>query len=486
MSEAKSVDRKRLDAVMRKVFRTFGHLENLRGVDVGFKWRSGHPTETICVRVHVERKVPVDELEPTDVLPREFEGAPIDLIDGAYRIAQANGSPRHDVKLSHVVGGISCGRIDGNVGTIGAVVIDNLSGRPCVLSNWHVLAGVGARRGDEVLQPGLMDGGDPRFDRIGTLSRWMLDSDGDAAIAELDGNCPWLPTQLSTYLPFGEIRESRLGEVLVKSARSTARTQGRVDGEGIYRLSYEVRPGVVETRDIHGFKLVTRCDGATGNRELSSSGDSGALWQCGETGDVVGLQFARYGSAEPRSEHVLACNMTKIAERLDVRIAGFGDLLASAPASAETRSSDVAMGSGHSALPERLDADAASGIWVAAGSVDVERAVGVDAVTRTDTRKSEPRMFGTRDPRAEFEQFEDVWHRMKCALGQDPGLDRLVIDILPIGAPLEALSDGINGSGAFVGCELRPVSRQDFCLGYTFKAACLRVVEILSEGGQSK
>lgn len=52
---------------------------NVVGVGIGFRRRSGEPTDEPVIVVLVTHKVPRHQLEPEDILPRELEGVPLDV-----------------------------------------------------------------------------------------------------------------------------------------------------------------------------------------------------------------------------------------------------------------------------------------------------------------------------------------------------------------------------------------------------------------------
>ena len=334
-SETKKFSRKLLDAAMRKVYKTYRHRPNFTGADVGYRWDGDEKTDQQVVRVHVTAKLPIAEISDTEVFPPDIDGIPLDVIEGPYKARGASaGEPRNKVPV--LMGGVSVGRLDNTAGTLGAIVIDERTGRPAALSNWHVLAGPNGQRGDAVIQPGRYDGGIAQ-DTVGRLSRWMLDIDGDAAVAELDDVRPWLPIQISSFDAFKGHRKSRLNEVLVKQGRSTNKTSARVDGEGIYRVMYEVQPGHWEARDIEGFKLVPEQDDNADNIEISESGDSGATWYNANDKHAVGLHFAGENDSDPRAERAIACNMSQVLSRLGVRLATYDDIIEMAEAANQPR-----------------------------------------------------------------------------------------------------------------------------------------------------
>lgn len=338
MAKAQKFTRAQLDAAMRKAYWMYHSRSNFTGIDVGYKWEGDSKTEQQVVRIHVTEKRPVSELAETEVFPSEIDGIPLDVIEGPYRASLSLGSPRK--RNPFLMGGLSVGRLDNSAGTLGALVINEESGRPALLSNWHVLAGANAMVGDAILQPGRADGG-MSGDAVAELTRWLLGLDGDAAIAELTGQRPWLPIQFENFATFTGTRNSRLNEVLVKQGRTTGHTSARVDGEGIYRVAYEVRPGQIEPRDIQGFKLVPEQLGNPDDIEVSEGGDSGSVWYNPSDQQAVGLHFAGESVSDPLAERAIACNMPRVLERLEARLATYDDLMTLA---AETEAMMVPQG----------------------------------------------------------------------------------------------------------------------------------------------
>ena len=321
-----------LELTLHQAHQTFGNRANFRGIDIGYRWQNGQPTDDICLRIHVDRKVPTDALMKSQIFPAELNGFQLDVIAATYQPSLEPGTARSAAaRQPYTMGGLSCGRHGEGTGTIGLVVIDRTTGKPGILSNWHVLAGPRARRNDPITQPGGLDGGfDPR-DRIARLKRWLLDRGGDAAYAELLPDQPWLPLQFGTFNKVTKTASAKLGEILTKSGRSGASRQARVDGLGIYRVPYETRPGLYEYRDVEGFRLVPVPEDTEADNCVSSAGDSGAAWVSTDSAAAVGLQFGEQIAADPRHnaapQSAIACNLETVLEKMNLRLAEFTDLM---------------------------------------------------------------------------------------------------------------------------------------------------------------
>lgn len=321
-----------LEKAVEKLWRYYQHRSNVTAADRGYIWHDGKETTDIGLRIHVANKIPKSELESSQIFPTEFEGLPLDVISGDYRSRPTSTEVGGRQTSPMLMGGLSCGPLGRGAGTLGAIVIDEISGKPSILSNWHVLAGPDGFAGAPIMQPATIDGGDPQTDVVAHLGRFILDQDGDAALAPLVGNRPWLPVVSRDYTPLSSIRDSRLGETLKKSGRTTGTTVAKVDGEGLYRVEFEVARGRFETRTIRGFKLVSVEPGNPDNLEISDSGDSGCIWYDEKNDAAVGLHFAGETNQAPGYEHAIACNMSTVSERLGFRMATFDDLLQDASA----------------------------------------------------------------------------------------------------------------------------------------------------------
>ena len=52
---------------------------NVVGVGIGFRQRGREPVGEPAIVVSVTHKVPLAQLDPSDVIPRELEGVPVDI-----------------------------------------------------------------------------------------------------------------------------------------------------------------------------------------------------------------------------------------------------------------------------------------------------------------------------------------------------------------------------------------------------------------------
>jgi len=176
-------------------------LPNVVGVGRGYKATAGVRTSAECIVVLVKQKVPGRVLEAQDMVPAEVRGIPTDVVEvGEIRFlgARVGAADHGEENVSSTVGtptsgscarrlermrparpGVSIGHYQTTAGTFGAVVWDNETGGPFILSCNHVLANATsgrdgrARAGDPIVQPGAADGGTVERDRIAVLERFV-------------------------------------------------------------------------------------------------------------------------------------------------------------------------------------------------------------------------------------------------------------------------------------------------------------------------
>ena len=167
MAEPKrTFSRRPLNAAMKTAMTRFSDRTDLTGFDIGYRWIGGQPTKELCVRVHVAKKIPASDLTEAEILPAQIDGVPLDVIEADYAITLAQ--PPHDQpgRIAFLMGGTPCGRPDEGSGTIGAIVIDNATGEPAILSCWHVLLGGDGNPGDPIVQPGHSNGRSGTYDVV--------------------------------------------------------------------------------------------------------------------------------------------------------------------------------------------------------------------------------------------------------------------------------------------------------------------------------
>jgi endonuclease G len=313
MAETEAVQR-----AYEKALRSFGHRPEVTGVDIGYKYQDGRRGDEVVLRVHLREKLAPGLVDPAQLLPSDIDGIPLDVIQGHYTPSGggvlALAARRH--RRDPVQPGLSISHHLGTAGTIGAIVYDRIDGAPCILSNKHVLAEAAlAEAGDQILQPGRIDGGRRDLDAIARLRRMHLGVRGDAAIAALNLSRQTRTALYGSDIQIRETRRAAVGDLAAKSGRSTGVTDGRVDGVGRFKVKYGFQDQWVE-----GFKLRTQDHANPDNLELTRHGDSGAIWYDPVTQEGLGLHFAGEDDSAPAAEFALACHLDAVLDELLVSL----------------------------------------------------------------------------------------------------------------------------------------------------------------------
>lgn len=322
---------------------------NVTSVGVGYKVKGGKVTDELCIQFTVGQKLETDHLKAEGItaLPTSFTAddgtkVPVDVIARRYQptyeivsdpVAEVKTealTPRQQrrSRLDPIQPGISVSHINGTAGTIGAIVYDNQTGQPYVLSNWHVLHGPGEAIGDTIVQPGPFDDGNVNDNRLGRLVNSHLGLAGDCAIASIEGR-RFSEEVLELGVSPKQAGKVHLNDHVVKSGRTTAVTHGIVQRVGVVvNINYG---GSVGVRAIGGFEIGPNPAKPARNGEVSMGGDSGSIWLVdtdGRDSDVaVGLHFAGETDPDPNAEHAIACNIHSVLRKLDVSFAEKDEVL---------------------------------------------------------------------------------------------------------------------------------------------------------------
>jgi endonuclease G len=199
-------ENEKIESAFQEALRRYGNMSPVTSIVRGFRKVNEGYTDEVVVRITID---PDATSMPEDAFPSDIEGIPLQVersrfkAEIGYRASDSYLRKIEEVsphqKFSQVLyPGISVAHKDITAGTLGCLAIDNEVGEVGILSNWHVLAGAAGRPGDEIVQPGTADGGKVPEHSVATLTRMILDLDGDAAFAKLNGARPWSPAIFST------------------------------------------------------------------------------------------------------------------------------------------------------------------------------------------------------------------------------------------------------------------------------------------------
>jgi hypothetical protein len=293
-------------------------MQNVVGVGVGYKIKGGDQTDDYAVVVMVSRKLPLPALSSQAVLPKNVEGVNVDVIEVGYlRALQA----RTD-RWRPAPGGVSLGHYKITAGTFGAIVRDKNTGERLILSNNHVIANSNdAEPGDQILQPGPIDGGSPNNDTIAHLERFCpIEFTSEPSTCDI----------AATYANLGNAIAGLVGSKhRVSTLQSNPQAVNMVDAAVAKPINdNDVLEEIIEIGTVQGteqgsLRMSIRKSGRTtgfttgqitlinatvnvnygGNRTaqfenqlvcgpISQGGDSGSLIVAGDSQKAVGLLFA--------------------------------------------------------------------------------------------------------------------------------------------------------------------------------------------------
>ncbi|MGC5170957.1 hypothetical protein ACLQ2Q_09910 [Microbacterium sp. DT81.1] len=149
------MEQKRLAQLHSRAEAKLGRIPGVMGVGFGLKEVGGLTTEERAFRVYVREKKPLGDVPADEVLPREFEGIPVDvLVVREFEHVHCEDMAQHHPLL----GGISITNFDVRYGsgTLGFfATLNGVEGPKNVVlvSNRHVLMANGAAVGNAIYQP---------------------------------------------------------------------------------------------------------------------------------------------------------------------------------------------------------------------------------------------------------------------------------------------------------------------------------------------
>ena len=344
--ETRTAAEEKVVATLRKRAERYLALPNVTSVGVGYKIIEGKPTNQLCIQFTVERKLTPDALEaegiaalPESIPDDDGNETPVDVIqrsyEASYRLIEAEEAPEKVVapeadphrqfrrsRQEKVVPGISVSHVKGTAGTLGAIVYDNETSAPYILSNWHVLHGSDGSVGDAIAQPGPFDDGDVDGNIMGSLVRSHLGVAGDCAVSSIEGR-DFGEEILGLDVTPTAVAKVNLGDRVVKSGRTTGVTHGVVRRVGVVvKINYG---GSVGVQQVGGFEIGPDPQNPPADGEISKGGDSGSTWlihkdDANGQDIVVGLHFAGETDPSPSAEHAVACNVHSVLEKLNVSL----------------------------------------------------------------------------------------------------------------------------------------------------------------------
>lgn len=207
-----------------------------------------------------------------------------------------------DNRFNIIQPGISISSKYSTTGTLGMIVFDKQNNyKPCILSNWHILAkssflGTSFKVGKPIYQPGRAFQGKSRKNIIGRLIRYHKKT--DSAIAEIL-NRPFELAQFESNKIITSIRKPAVGDIVEKSGVRTGVTRGKI---------YEIRGSKVKIKPLKY------------GDEISENGDSGSIWYDPNTLEGLVLHNAGETKNNPEAEFASGYIITEIFHKLNISI----------------------------------------------------------------------------------------------------------------------------------------------------------------------
>jgi hypothetical protein len=287
-------------------------------------------TNEVVLRIHVKEKIDQGVLTDAERFPEKIDGVTINVLEAEYQshaerpvIARNETPPPRAANPLHP--GVCVSHSRSGSGTLGLFVrtAGDKNSPVYLLSTQHVLVqSKGAKQEDPIVQPAYLDGGRGPSDVVGGLAAWMLNANGDAAIARLNSHRDVVPEQWQSSevdtppVRVGKPRTARLGDIVRKSGAATGYTRGLIDGIGCYKLRHGSGTIAME-----GFRIVSVDEGNPDGEEISGAGDSGAVWYADEEGHPgIGLHVAGESSDAPSAEHAIACHLDRVFRELGIAV----------------------------------------------------------------------------------------------------------------------------------------------------------------------
>jgi Trypsin len=279
--------------VARREHKSWTNAPGIQGLGIGEKISNGKRLKEVVLKVYVKKKLPKNQLPDATIVPSEVR---IDALSKPIPTdVQAIGKVELEENTTRerpLIPGYSIGHLKITAGTLGCIVRKKGEKHLYLLSNSHVLANEGvAKKGDQMVQPGPIDGGKAPGDVVGKLDEFVpfqFTSAGfpnlvDAAIAQLRGNIAATSAIRLIGIPAGVSTVLRRNMQVQKTGRTTDYTVGVITDIN-YRLALTYKkPGGGRGRvGLRDQVLCTR---------YTDGGDSGSA-VLNMKKEMVGLHFA--------------------------------------------------------------------------------------------------------------------------------------------------------------------------------------------------
>jgi hypothetical protein len=275
-------------------------LPGVHAVGVGLRHVGGRLTEEVVIAVFVDKKKPLEELSPEEIVPAEIDGVKTDVVETQRPVRQADTKEYRPLKGGiqiEVESGLGYG--DGTLGCM-AKTVDNET--TVLLTNAHVLDSI--NKGGKVYQPyTVCHCSDCCPTAVAKKLKAVDNEKVDAAIADIVDGVKIKPN----IVEIGDVAGTNvavLGEDVRKRGRTTRLTYGIVAAVDVIGVTEAGSPTEQQIR----------IEPTTSPR-FSNKGDSGSV-VVNEANEVIGLLW---GGAEDGTYSV-ANLIQNVMSELDITI----------------------------------------------------------------------------------------------------------------------------------------------------------------------
>ncbi|WP_170272309.1 hypothetical protein, partial [Clostridium tarantellae] len=283
--------------IINNYYTAFLYKKNVVGMAFGNKLINNIDTKEPCLQIFVKEKIPSNKLLNYEIIPKIFKGIKTDVIESG--VFEFNGSSNKNLKdialLKEAKRPIQSGfeisplaEPPVPTGTLGAIVFDNESDTPYILSSSHVLSNYNKLpMGTPIIQPAkkiintqtsnnqynkviayLYKKTFLNYSLINTYSQGYKFSEiefnyADCAIAKITSNTSY-NKEIYKIGTIKGIKEPKVGLKIKKIGKATGLTTATITSiDGIYNVTFE--------NYLFAFKNCITCE------KICKPGDSGSL-----------------------------------------------------------------------------------------------------------------------------------------------------------------------------------------------------------------
>ncbi|MPQ43611.1 hypothetical protein [Clostridium tarantellae] len=293
-----SLVEKNIKDIISKYNKFFLSKKNVFAIGLGQKFIKNINTHELCLKIFVEKKEPSNVLLEKDLIPKNFLGIKLDVMElgeinyffNSYDNDTANNnlafSPEFLSRIRPIQSGCSISQYKKKTwGTLGAIVFGNKYNTPYILSNYHVMGGSDKQTSvAPILQPAAVFDGVNNFNIIATVTRSIPLEPISSNLAN------FVDCAIAKILPYVKYTKNifNIGEILGTSIPKLNNKIKKVGARTGYTEGKILAINVISNSTINGNKYYYK-DQILVSR-MSDSGDSGSVY-VNSYNKAIGLGF---------------------------------------------------------------------------------------------------------------------------------------------------------------------------------------------------